>query len=88
MHATLITLNANKVETPIGSLLDLPSIDHLRLAVKGSTIEVSIQWKGPLGIGPAKRSVTTLHGFEHGNVAVLVKKDASFELSNFSLKKN
>ena len=88
MRATLITYNANKVETPIGSMLDLPSIDHLRLAVKGTTIEVQIQWKSPLGLGPAKRSVTTLHGFEHGDVAVLVKKDASFELTNFTLKKN
>ncbi len=88
MHVTLMMLNANKVETPIGSLMDLPSVDHLRLAVKGSTIEVSIQWKGPLGLGPAKRSVTTLHGFEHGNVAVLTKKDASFELSNFTIRKN
>jgi hypothetical protein len=88
MRATLMTLTPNKVETPIGSLMDLPSIDHLRLAVKGNSIEVSIQWKGPLGMGPAKRSVTTLHGFEHGNVAVLTKKDASFELSNFTIRKN
>ena len=88
MRATLITYTANKVETPIGSMLDLTLIDHLRLAVKGTTIEVQIQWKGPLGLGPPKRSVTTLHGFEHGDVAVLVKKDASFELTNFTLKKN
>lgn len=88
-RATLITLTSTKVETPIGALLELPSIDHVRLAIKGENVEVSVSQRLFGGaLGTAKRAATTVPGYAHGDVAFLVKKDSSVELSNLSVKKN
>jgi hypothetical protein len=88
-RATLITLTSTKVETPIGALLELPSIDHVRLAIKGENIEVSVTQRLFGGtLGAPKRAATTVPGYLHGDVAFLVKKDSTMELSNLSVKKN
>lgn len=88
-RATLVTLTSTKVETPIGALLELPSIDHVRLAIKGENIEVSVSQRLFGGtLGAPKRAATTVPGYLHGDVAFLVKKDSTMELSNLSVKKN